>query len=633
MVYHTGSFEVVDGSEIYCTLCGDGGNIICCDNTHTKCSSSFCQSCIRRIAGEGYLARLVEDETLPWQCFCCNKAPLVMYHRLCTRLCKYYAKDKLRQKELGRIQGKAHCNSDTDSDSFLRGARGSEQPGDNVGGEKRGKEAGHSEGGGGGRCDKGERSRSGECDGDGKEVGDGTDRCGGNNGGKRNSGRSSGAGGGDKKKSNRKHPHASMDLSDSEVESSSCDGDESLRVDTDDVSMSDTSLFDENCSIKPKETSSGDKPGNDKASTVSGEPDRQPKKKMLPGLSARRAMMSSDSDSDFESVSKTVTPRRRAISSVSSSSSSSISTLKNREEKKKTGLLNILSSGSENEGSPQKTRVRAVYNSDDSESDGGPALESPGSSQDHSIVYATPRKLDGSSDSEQEITVLERKQKSSGRFLGSDSDSGGPAAVEKETTTTKGRDDRPKKKRKRRRMNSSSDDFEGTLEVRGVQLKRRRVARALLSDSDSDDDSVEEAEKNEDGEEEDGEEEKSTPGRKRKKIRRLLTDAKLQATTKEAQRAERQRIERLKKRKVSTDAKQDELILEEGPATERVRHTHTLSLALPFLPLPAPLLPPLPPLPPFFSPLFTPLFPPLSSPPPLLSPPRLFPPPLPLPSH
>ena len=90
-----------------------------------------------------------------------------------------------------------------------------------------------------------------------------------------------------------------------------------------------------------------------------------------------------------------------------------------------------------------------------------------------------------------------------------------------------------------------------------------------MSDSDSSDSSGGE-------EEEEDEEEKSTPGRKRKKIRRVMTDAKLQSSTKEAQRAERERIERLKKRRLLGKEK-DELILEADPVSKKVHYRTTIS--------------------------------------------------------
>jgi transcriptional regulator ATRX len=295
-----------------------------------------------------------------------------------------------------------------------------------------------------------------------------------------------------------------------------------------------------------------------------GKPDKLKKKtkRLSHGPLAHRMIISSDSENDFESFTKSMTSHKRTRSSSSSSDSSQIN--RGGRRKKKSHLLHTLSSGSDNEKTPQKMEVSTFQDISDRSTSLPNVGVSPGLS-DHPIVYATPRSMSASSDSD-EVSVLKRKtvKKGSNRLHGlSDSDEDDVVKVEE---TPKSKD--VKKKTRTRKMEeiSSGDDFE----MRGTQLKRRRVTRALFSDSDSNstkqsgglddsgggaDDSGEEAEREE-------EEEKSTPGRKRKKIRKLFTDEKLQSSTKEAQRLEKERIERLKKRQVVMKEKEDELVLE-----------------------------------------------------------------------
>ena len=603
-VYNTGSFEVVEGKEIYCTLCGDGGEIISCDQH--SCPSSFCQSCIRRIAGERYLQKLVEDETVVWKCFCCDTGPLMHYRSLCSRLCEYYARDKQNKKSF--VRGKVRLSSDTDSDCVARGVSGLGEAvagvGDGVMVEevKGGVVGGRGEGvGGESTSSNGERGNRTRGEEEKRERGQegGRDGVGGRGSSQREGRGGGGGGGGDKKRPNKKRRE--MDTSDSEVDSSSCDGEDSPKVDTDDVSISDSSLFEGDISSlkragpssktraqpQTKTTTRPEREGGAKrlsrSPSATGSQERKMKKKktkMSSGDSAHRMVLSSDSGSDFESVPKKLSPRRRVVSSSSSTSHDSSKRGGEKREKKvkKSVLLDILSSGSE-EGEPlQKLSVKRPPNEAgyDLDSDPqSPALSPPSERPNSPVVYATPRKLNISSDSDDELVVLERRQKKS-HVLGSDSSSvhgdEQPVSTKSETAAEKIEKKKKKVQRGKRKKggNSSGDDFDARdMQVRGPKLKRRRVARAIMSDSDSSDSGTEEEEEGSGDEEEEEEGEKSTPGRKRKKIRRLMTDAKLQSTTKEAQRAERERIERLKKRQ-SMGKENDELILEEDPATKKV---------------------------------------------------------------
>lgn len=76
-MYTNGKFTVdeLDGHEEYCCICGEGGEIVCCD----ACLNSVCQVCIQRIGGKDYLDDLLKSSDEEWQCFYCNTTFLRMY--------------------------------------------------------------------------------------------------------------------------------------------------------------------------------------------------------------------------------------------------------------------------------------------------------------------------------------------------------------------------------------------------------------------------------------------------------------------------------------------------------------------------------------------------------------------------
>lgn len=72
-----------DGKETYCSLCGEGGSVVCCDS----CEKTFCFNCMARISGNNFLKLLLdssnEDE---WLCYCCNPTPIASYQELAASL-------------------------------------------------------------------------------------------------------------------------------------------------------------------------------------------------------------------------------------------------------------------------------------------------------------------------------------------------------------------------------------------------------------------------------------------------------------------------------------------------------------------------------------------------------------------
>ena len=76
-MYTNGKFTVdeSDGHEEYCCICGEGGDIVCCD----FCHNSVCQGCVQRIAGKDYLNNLLDSDDVKWECFSCNTSFLRVY--------------------------------------------------------------------------------------------------------------------------------------------------------------------------------------------------------------------------------------------------------------------------------------------------------------------------------------------------------------------------------------------------------------------------------------------------------------------------------------------------------------------------------------------------------------------------
>ena len=92
--YKKGTFSVVNGNEIYCTLCGDGGQLVCCDT----CIQSFCCSCIERILGKHSLAGILkEDNQSKWSCFSCDKRPIQPFQEIRDSLYSYFREQGRRR--------------------------------------------------------------------------------------------------------------------------------------------------------------------------------------------------------------------------------------------------------------------------------------------------------------------------------------------------------------------------------------------------------------------------------------------------------------------------------------------------------------------------------------------------------
>ena len=72
-----------DGKETYCSLCGEGGSVVCCDS----CEKTVCFACVSRISGASVLELLIDSSNEEeWLCYCCDPAPLASHKALATSL-------------------------------------------------------------------------------------------------------------------------------------------------------------------------------------------------------------------------------------------------------------------------------------------------------------------------------------------------------------------------------------------------------------------------------------------------------------------------------------------------------------------------------------------------------------------
>ena len=100
-MYTNGKFTVdeLDGHEEYCCICGEGGEIVCCD----FCHNSVCQVCIQRIAGKDCLDNILGGDDVKWECFSCD-----------TSFLRVYAEFYFQNTEINNMS--KNCNSTADDE-------------------------------------------------------------------------------------------------------------------------------------------------------------------------------------------------------------------------------------------------------------------------------------------------------------------------------------------------------------------------------------------------------------------------------------------------------------------------------------------------------------------------------------
>lgn len=643
--FNQGTFTVEEDNEIYCTLCGDGGNLVCC----SFCPHSFCQDCIKRLSGEKYLDYLLSSDDVDFKCYVCDPTDIEPLQELCEEICYYFRAHSQGKKQKEYKSDKYVIDSDSSTarsrETSTDGHEGGGGDGMNgfSGGWGFGSE--NSQGGKEGESSK-RRGRSGKKVSDQQEEqqwqedssSDKGSRSSASRGGEgegktRNSSKSrqrqedskrgKGRRGVEKGPSRRKRGGRSgtAHTGDDSSSDSMSDVGESSEVNTDEISLSDSSLF-EDVRVKKKDRKKMSKrerrrrrrrgsdkeeeeeEGNGMDEGKGREPGKAAKKKqkrIVVGHLHDSLLHESDIESsDSVDINQPLPPkerRKRRKQQHSSSDSGS------KPSRKRGRLGGTLSSGSGSSDNDQKRLAITISDTEmggakgeyDSSSDLYNDGTSKGGEGSQSIKYCTPVKLNArqvSDSSDSDVVLLRRTSKKEARrkALGSNSSAEREeeemeGAVE---TKTKGRAYKTRSKKRKKHEsgseNGSSEDFmSDDLSLRGPRLNNRhkwlRLASFLSSDSSS---SSNEDSSGKKGEGKGKEKKKvepeklttpNTPGQKRKNIRKLIADEKLAQSTRAAQREEEERLERLKqKAKLLAPIEDSErVILEQDPKSKKVK--------------------------------------------------------------
>ncbi len=625
--FNQGTFMVDEDNEIYCTLCGDGGNLVLC----SFCQHSFCQECIKRLSGEEHLDYLLSSDDVDFKCYVCDPKDIEPLQELCDEVCYYFRAHSSQEKKKKEYKSDKYVIDSDSSTARSRETSTDGQEGGNGGGMNGfsggwgfGSET--SQGGKEGESSK-RRGRSGGKKADEqreqKQHEDSSDKGsrssaprGGRGGGRetRNSSKSrrqedSKRGkdrrGAEKGSSRRKRggrrgtTHTGGDSS----SDSMSDVGESSEVNTDEISLSDSSLFEDvgvrkkdRKKVSERERRRMRRRGSEEGSGVDENKDREPgkttkrkKKRITVGHLHDSLLHESDIESSHSGdVNQPLPPKERKKRRKEHSSSDSGS----KPSRKRGRLGSTLSSGSDDDqqrlaitvSDSETGGAKEGYDSSNGLFDDG--MMSKGGEGSQSVKYCTPiklnaRKVTDSSDSD--VVPLKRtsKKEAHRKALGSDS-----SGAEKKVEGTK-KKTRSKKRKKRGSGRSSEDFVSDDLSLRGPRLnnrhKRLRLASFLSSESStsssssSDEDSSGKKRERKGKEKKKAESDKpttpNTPGHKRKNIRKLIADEKLAQTTKAAQREEEERLERLKQKAKLLAPIQDSerVILEQDPSSKRVK--------------------------------------------------------------
>ena len=563
--FNLGSFEMVGENEIYCTLCGDGGNIVLC----SFCKYSFCQDCIKRHSGEKHLKYLLSSSEVDFKCYMCDPKDIRHLQTLSDEVCYYFSahSDGTEKQKKKNFKSKKYVvDSDSSSSKSQAGSSDDNEYTGSKGGVPR------SASGSGSRHGSGPTDR-------GEGTGESSKRHGRNGGRSRQNKQSRGgdeseAGAGKGSSVTRKsQPSDNGGNSSSDTMS---DVEDSSDVNTDDITLSDTSIFGDDAKEKDKgegKKSKQQKKGDSGAEGCHGDEDKQTTKKKKSKKKKRiivgRLETSSD-ESDIDSAESAPAKERRKKRKHSLSDYGG-----DKPMRKKNRLGSTLSSGSSDE------ERLAVHVSDVASGEG------VGSSSEHSsddiIRYRTPVKVNPraiSDSSDSDVVPLKRKNKKDHSRVLSDSSVGKDSTSKPSTVKVyKTRSRKRKKKGSGKGSNGgSSDDFASDdLSLRGPRFKhkRLRLASFLTSGSSSSDSSDSESGKRK-GKESEDTATPSTPGKKRKNIRKLIADDKLAVSTRTAQKEEEERIERLKKKaKLLAPLEDSErVILEQDVKSKEIKVSH-----------------------------------------------------------
>ena len=642
--FNQGTFTVEEDNEIYCTLCGDGGNLVCC----SFCQHSFCQDCIKRLSGEKHLDYLLSSDDVDFECYVCDPTDIEPLQELCEEVCYYF-----RANSQGKKQKKYKSDKYViDSDSSTARSRETSTDGHEGGGgdgmngfssgwgfssesSQRGKEGESSKrrGRSGKKVDDQQEQQQQQEDSSSDKGSRSSASRGREGGGKtRNSSiksrqqqedskRGKGQHGVEKGPSRRKRGGRSTRTAHHTGDDSSSDSmsdvGESSEVNTDEISLSDSSLF-EDMGVKKKDRKKVSererrrmrrRRGSDDEEEGSGMDEgkgrehgkavKKKKKRIVVGHLHDSLLHESDiesSDSVDVNQSLPLKERRKKRKQHSSSDCGS------KPSRKRGRLRSTLSSGSGNSDNDQERLAITVSDTEMGGAkggyDGGSDLYddsiSKGGEGSQSIKYCTPVKLNirqVSDSSDSDVVPLRRtnKKEAHRKALGSNSSAEreeeemeGVAETKKKGRVYKTRSKKRKKCASGSEDGSSEDFMSDDLSLRGPRLnnrhKRLRLASFLSSDSGSSDKDSSDKKREERGKEKKKvEPEKpttpNTPGQKRKNIRKLIADEKLAQSTKAAQREEEERLERLKqKAKLLAPIEDSErVILEQDPESKEVK--------------------------------------------------------------
>ena len=551
---NSGEFSLGETNEEYCSLCGDGGNIVLCD----FCDKSFCYSCIARLSGSQHLKKLLEDQSAQFTCYTCDGNPLQEARELSRKL----------EGHLKRSKGPSirACFRKKKKNVASNGAVAKDDKGENE-----------------------------------KEVEDNEDKS-------------------EDKESDKKKKKKAMKsktaLTPAIVEDDISSDDshrnvaKSPEVHTDDV-MSDTNLGDEiakrekrkkylkekNKDDKDEKLSSTEEEKEDKKDSVEDDAEsnklkkskKRRKKTVLArcmseakgnspssssdGNSGNQSPASSSSSGDSEEDTK-----QKRSASMTSQSGDEVKSKKDVKERGKKSRIASLMSDSES-GSDGALQIEMSDHSDNARDD---VVMDPVGSGDSagSVKYRIPGSSDSSSSLDSPLTSdIEPVQKKKRRDPLKTLTTSNEEEVKKERSG--GEPSKPIKKKKSRKrkleeaslMDSDSDDFVGDdRRMKGRSRRRRHLIKSLLTSDSEDSDGKE---KNE-GSSSEGdvlnESQDDLKGKKRRKIRKLIGDAKLDSETKKAVQEEKERMERLKKRKQQAgDDNEERLVLEQDTATKEVK--------------------------------------------------------------
>ena len=551
----------MDMNEIYCSLCGDGGDIVCCD----YCDKSFCQACIARISGKKHLRHLLESEGSEFLCYMCDSSPLSEMQELCVEVTGYFGRGlggKVGPRVKGRNRGqelKSCATNDVDVEGgggLVDGDSGSER----------------------------DQGSQGEHYQETKE--DTTVSA--------------------SSKNKRRTRKKSSGLDGFSDDSSSHGEGKSPEVNTDEVDSSDSidpakkkgkkrkCIRKKSAAIVCSSHSSGTDNGvKEEEKEEGGGKKLRKRRKRLGYLRRFDLPLSEDENSDEEVKSKKPSRKeqsgsgeerglKRSLSSQSNSSSGG-DEKSGKIRRKKRRLAIDLSSDSDDEMSLART-LRVQLGSD-AESVVEQDIGDPTTPTKGAVKYRIADALDSDSSADSGPTVsrkppkkppTKRSRKNSGSNSGSGFGGGGGRTRQRVTRSSKAA-----KTAVRIELSSDDDDFVGeSFSQKGFRKRRKQLNRAFLSsDSDSgkgagsDDDVT--VTKVEDGGEEEEEGDmvgsQETSGKKRKKIRKVLSEAKLASETKLAKQEEKERAERLKKRKsMGGNEEESRMILESDSSTKEV---------------------------------------------------------------